>query len=131
MGLRESLEQLAQRRMLAEDGDLEVVPAEPPHAAPGRERGRVEQHRPARRRAGVELVPPPVRLGCRDRQRRHGDERRGRGRWLHPEQSLAATPGERRGRAAREERSEEHTSDSSHGYISYAVFCLKKKKKQK
>src|ERR1041385_9331998 len=23
-------------------------------------------------------------------------------------------------------RSEEHTSDSSHGYISYAVFCLKK-----
>src|SRR2546429_6714413 len=32
-------------------------------------------------------------------------------------------------RSARE-RSEEHTSDSSHGYISYAVFCLKKKKKQ-
>src|SRR5687768_7922482 len=28
------------------------------------------------------------------------------------------------------DRSEEHTSDSSHGYISYAVFCLKKKKKQ-
>src|SRR5207245_10371928 len=26
-------------------------------------------------------------------------------------------------------RSEEHTSDSSHGSISYAVFCLKKKKK--
>src|SRR2546422_5583850 len=25
-------------------------------------------------------------------------------------------------------RSEEHTSESSHGYISYAVFCLKKKK---
>src|SRR2546422_8344831 len=25
-------------------------------------------------------------------------------------------------------RSEEHTSDSSHGYISYAVFCLKKKR---
>src|SRR2546422_6777431 len=24
-------------------------------------------------------------------------------------------------------RSEEHTSDSSHGYISYAAFCLKKK----
>src|SRR5205809_3526623 len=24
-------------------------------------------------------------------------------------------------------RSEEHTSDSSHGYISYAVFCLKQK----
>src|SRR5205809_6538087 len=28
-------------------------------------------------------------------------------------------------------RSEEHTSESSHGYISYAVFCLKKKKKKK
>src|SRR2546422_3553982 len=28
-------------------------------------------------------------------------------------------------------RSEEHTSDSSHGYISYAVFCLKKKKTEK
>src|SRR2546422_4027911 len=27
-------------------------------------------------------------------------------------------------------RSEEHTSNSSHGYISYAVFCLKKKKKE-
>src|SRR5436190_9187963 len=28
-------------------------------------------------------------------------------------------------------RSEEHTSDSSHTVISYAVFCLKKKKKKK
>src|SRR5687768_17823966 len=27
-------------------------------------------------------------------------------------------------------RSEEHTSELQHGYISYAVFCLKKKKKQ-
>src|SRR3989449_4128281 len=27
-------------------------------------------------------------------------------------------------------RSEEHTSELSHGYISYAVFCLKKKKRQ-
>src|SRR2546430_6606045 len=26
------------------------------------------------------------------------------------------------------DRSEEHTSDSSHSQISYAVFCLKKKK---
>src|SRR5687768_18010001 len=33
-------------------------------------------------------------------------------------------------RIKRVERSEEHTY-SSHGYISYAVFCLKKKKKQK
>src|SRR5256885_9533983 len=29
------------------------------------------------------------------------------------------------------ERSEEHTSNSSHLVISYAVFCLKKKKKQR
>src|SRR5438270_5568307 len=28
-------------------------------------------------------------------------------------------------------RSEEHTSNSSHSQISYAVFCLKKKKKEK
>src|SRR5687768_18176798 len=27
-------------------------------------------------------------------------------------------------------RSEEHTLNSSHGYISYAVFCLKKKTKK-
>src|SRR5437879_5938633 len=33
-------------------------------------------------------------------------------------------------RAARKARSEEHTSDSSHRCISYAVFCLKKKTKQ-
>src|SRR2546422_2312987 len=30
----------------------------------------------------------------------------------------------------KETRSEEHTSNSSHGYISYAVFCLKKKKRE-
>ena len=30
-----------------------------------------------------------------------------------------------------DDRSEEHTSDSSHTVISYAVFCLKKKKNQK
>src|SRR5687768_17960952 len=33
--------------------------------------------------------------------------------------------------AALAARSEEHTLNSSHGYISYAVFCLKKKKKKK
>src|SRR2546422_7627650 len=32
--------------------------------------------------------------------------------------------------AGADPRSEEHTSNSSHGYISYAVFCLKKKKKR-
>src|SRR3989449_4553654 len=30
-------------------------------------------------------------------------------------------------RPARQNRSEEHTSELRHGYISYAVFCLKKK----
>src|SRR5688572_33381901 len=29
-----------------------------------------------------------------------------------------------------QDRSEEHTSESSHSQISYAVFCLKKKKKR-
>src|SRR2546422_4497353 len=33
--------------------------------------------------------------------------------------------------ALQQMRSEEHTSELSHGYISYAVFCLKKKKKVK
>src|SRR2546427_1978418 len=32
-------------------------------------------------------------------------------------------------RMPRERRSEEHTSELSHSQISYAVFCLKKKKK--
>src|SRR5258707_2626901 len=35
---------------------------------------------------------------------------------------------ERAGHPARAERSEEHTSEPSHANISYAVFCLKKKK---
>src|SRR2546422_1623576 len=33
-------------------------------------------------------------------------------------------------RLKRFQRSEEHTSELRHGYISYAVFCLKKKKNQ-
>src|SRR5690554_7446665 len=33
-------------------------------------------------------------------------------------------------KAGKELRSEEHTSESSHVRISYAVFCLKKKKKK-
>src|SRR2546422_5181486 len=36
-----------------------------------------------------------------------------------------------RQRPARRGRSEETRLNSSHGYISYAVFCLKKKKKQR
>src|SRR2546422_6430644 len=40
----------------------------------------------------------------------------------------AGAPWRRRGHRATDElRSEEHTLNSSHGYISYAVFCLKKK----
>src|SRR5438132_11738091 len=34
------------------------------------------------------------------------------------------------GRTGRRRRSEEHTSELSHTVISYAVFCLKKKKKK-
>src|SRR5216684_9294424 len=53
--------------------------------------------------------------------------------WRAPRRSRCwpSSP-ERRGvsnGAARRARSEEHTLNSSHGYISYAVFCLKKKKK--
>src|SRR5438034_8343751 len=48
---------------------------------------------------------------------REGEARRGvREHRLHPHQSVA--------------RSEEHTSDSSHTVISYAVFCLKKKRRE-
>src|SRR5881275_3671506 len=40
-------------------------------------------------------------------------------------------PGPRCAGAPRHKRSEEHTSElQSHGTISYAVFCLKKKKKK-
>src|SRR2546422_6330111 len=52
-----------------------------------------------------------------------GDQRRGL-----PEE--AGWAGSHRGqKSAPACRSEEHTLNSSHGYISYAVFCLKKKKK--
>src|SRR6266568_9173899 len=42
---------------------------------------------------------------------------------------LAAIEAERRRLIARSPRSEEHTSELHHSSISYAVFCLKKKKK--
>src|SRR2546422_6857825 len=48
--------------------------------------------------------------------------------------SLGRTAGGRSSRARSSlvrARSEEHTSELRHGYISYAVFCLKKKKKKK
>src|SRR5690606_41203784 len=43
---------------------------------------------------------------------------------------VPADPGETQRAAAAATRSEEHTSNSSHVKISYAVFCLKKKKKR-
>src|SRR5205809_6006371 len=57
-----------------------------------------------------------------------------RSKWLNPREakqraSLAA--GSARRRDCNSLRSEEHRLNSSHGYISYAVFCLKKKNKQK
>src|SRR2546429_1207756 len=49
-----------------------------------------------------------------------------------PRRTSRRRPGEPApGTASRGRRSEEHTSELSHGYISYAVFCLKKKKKQR
>src|SRR2546422_8189015 len=53
----------------------------------------------------------------------------GRGR-AHPELALRGHLRGRRLRAARQDRKSTRLN-SSHGYISYAVFCLKKKKKQK
>src|SRR6266853_5457471 len=44
MRRRDPLEQRAQRRMSAEDGKLEIVPAQPPHAPPGGKRRRVKHH---------------------------------------------------------------------------------------
>src|SRR3546814_1117985 len=64
------------------------------------------------------------------RRRRHSGNERG------PDQGRqalcrAATPAEFRGDAERLHRSEEHTSElQSLMRISYAVFCLKKKKKK-
>src|SRR3546814_10213398 len=78
-------------------------------------------HRARRRRARTARLPPPApgerprRLPARGTRALSGDEG-GRGDRLH-------------GRAARA-RSEEHTSElQSLMRISYAVFCLKKKKK--
>src|SRR5256885_16755179 len=56
--------------MLPEDGDLEVVAAEASDAAPARERVDVEQQRPARRGFRMHFVPPAVRVGGGDGQRR-------------------------------------------------------------
>src|SRR2546430_4081008 len=49
---------------------------------------------------------------------------------VEPEVLLLDEPVSSADRAAAQTRSEEHTSDSSHSQISYAVFCLKKKNKR-
>src|SRR3989442_11301019 len=107
--------------MFAEHGDLEVIPAQPADAAPTGERPRVEHHRPSRRRLGIQLVPPAVRIRGGDGERRHGDERGRGGRRVEPEQPLAAPALDRKSTRL----------NSSHVRISYAVFFLKKKKKKK
>src|SRR5690625_7591017 len=90
---------------------------------------------PSQGRCEDEVRPSPE-----EGEERHGDDRvpaqwkhdRGEGspgasavdaRGLH---ELAREPGHE---GAEQERSEEHTSDSSHVASSYAVFCLKKKSK--
>src|SRR5687768_17983019 len=60
-----------------------------------------------------------------DRQERVEEERRDRRR-------RADTPHQRDEKSQQRERDRKSTRlNSSHGYISYAVFCLKKKKKKK
>src|SRR3712207_7830816 len=65
--------------------------------------------------------------GRRDRLRRlqERDRRRQERRGLLLGEGGGAAPRPLPGRGG---RSEEHTSESSHANISYAVFCLKKKK---
>src|SRR3712207_7726486 len=57
--------------------------------------------------------------------RREVPARGGGGRRIGAADRCRRAHGRRRGG----DRSEEHTSESSHANISYAVFCLKKKKK--
>src|SRR5206468_12394827 len=72
------------------------------------------------RRVGFQLLP----------QRGHVyvDRARDRHRFVAPHLLQQLVAREQRA-AVLDERSEEHTSNSSHDQISYAVFCLKKKKK--
>src|SRR5438094_4720624 len=51
-------------------------------------------------------------------------------RWLPIHLSALSSTHRWRDPARQRRRSEEHTSDSSHRTISYAVFCLKKKKEK-
>src|SRR3989449_7011415 len=69
-------------------------------------------------------APPPARRSGRSRPPLHGQARGPSGR---PPSSHHL----RRAKAAAEVRRDRKSTrlNSSHGYISYAVFCLKKKKK--
>src|SRR5258708_25044278 len=64
--------------------------------------------------------------GRRPADRRSASDRRNRAGWSAPCRRRRRIQGLRD-----RPRSEEHTSDSSHQIISYAVFCLKKKKTNK
>src|SRR5207244_5091416 len=82
----------------------------------------------------ISLLPGPLRNGLQPA--RHLSRRRGLcGSERRPSAAMADDDRVSRGRRVRVDRplgagrvrSEEHTSESSHQIISYAVFCLKKK----
>jgi hypothetical protein len=89
--------------MAREDGRLEVVPAESPHAPPRRQRIGIEHDRTARLGARMHLVPPRVRI-----RRGHAgagyDQRRQGGQGREAVEPLAPPPRQRCRGAAREER---------------------------
>src|SRR3712207_8397406 len=79
----------------------------------------------------IRLPPPGDAHDGRDRACRSNPERRGGRPWrrLRPTAHVegARVPAKSGGRFS---RSEEHTSELQYANISYAVFCLKKKKKK-
>src|SRR3546814_6308660 len=83
---------------------------------------------------GVQTCALPIFLHPLRRGSRSGCRSRS-GRWCWRIRDFAAEVGDQTGKASGEalcDRSEEHTSElQSLMRISYAVFCLKKKKKQK
>src|SRR3989449_7363446 len=81
----------------------------------------VGRRRPHREGKGARAAP-------RKPRRPPGLGVRGRLRGRDVAHAAAAQARGLRGRYGRDARSEEHRLNSSHGYISYAVFCLKKKK---
>src|SRR5690348_3793741 len=75
---------------------------------------------------------PPAELAGRRDDKRHPGPRgaSSRGPRLHGERHELLRPGQKAGAAPRVERDRKSTRlNSSHPSISYAVFCLKKKKK--